>query len=131
MMCFARKAACAVMALAMTMTMASCSTPGSSATSASPDDTAKTAVTVVSSIAQWGSLASAIAGDDVKVTILDSGVLHIDTLSGVLKQWYAPLKQWYAPGAWTWYAEEDFDGVDIDDVWARSGGAKDRFRRDS
>lgn len=61
--------------------------------------------------------------DDVKVTILDSGVLHIDTLSGV-------LKQWYAPGAWTWYAEEDFDGVDIDDVWARSGGAKDRFRRD-
>ena len=68
MMCFARKAACAVMALAMTMTMTSCSTPGSSATSASPDDTAKTAVTVVSSIAQWGSLASAIAGDDVKVT---------------------------------------------------------------
>lgn len=59
--------------------------------------------------------------DEVKVTVLDSGVLYVDTLDGT-------LKQWYAPGAWSLYAEENFSGIDVDEI-LRPRGAKERFNR--
>ncbi|WP_300766905.1 zinc ABC transporter substrate-binding protein [uncultured Bifidobacterium sp.] len=68
---FAQQVASAALALATMVAMASCSftrtsSPAESTTSDSDD------VTVVSSLPQWGSLASYIAGDDITVTSIVS-----------------------------------------------------------